>query len=157
MLKKGLYKIETIFEKDGICFFTLAEYKGYLYKQEGASEYDIIPLKNFICVEEREEGGCYRTYLLTRNNRYKIFNTISELCAIRLPTGLCWESFCYKVSDILDNHGIPMAARKLHRLEITNKYEENRKKLLANPELLLEKLKAAAENADNFMWKDWNC
>ena len=51
----------------------------------------------------------------------------------------------------------PMAARKLHRLEITNKYEENRKKLLANPELLLEKLKAAAENADNFMWKDWNC
>ena len=154
MLKKGLYKIETIFEKDGICFFTLAEYKGYLYEQENASKYNIIPLKNFICVEEREKDGCY---LLTKNNIYRIFNTLPELHAIRLPAGFRWESFCYKGRDILDNHGVPMGAINLYRLEIINTDEENRKKLLANPELLLEKLKAAAENADNFMWKDWNC
>lgn len=111
-----------------------------------------ISLDNFRCIEERDEG----TYLLTKKYIYRIRNTITQLQRMKLPEGYIWDCYPYCTQDVLDNHGVPVAMRTFYRLKFKNTPEENRRRMLANPEVLLKKIKDAAEN-DNYMWKDWNC
>lgn len=74
----------------------------------------------------------------------------------------CWEprKDTIKMKDftqnVLDDHGVPVAMKTFYRLELKNTPKENGRRMLANPEVLLKKIKAATEN-DNYMWKDWNC
>lgn len=111
-----------------------------------------ISLDNFRCIEELHEG----TYLLTKKYRYKIQNTITQIQKMKLPEGYIWNCYPYCTQDVSDDHGIPVASIIFCRLELKNTLDENRLRMLANPDVLLKKIKAAAEN-DNYMWKDWNC
>ncbi|WP_304068180.1 hypothetical protein [Megamonas hypermegale] len=121
-----------------------------------------IPLDDFRCIEERDEG----TYLLTKKYIYRIKNTITQLQRMKLPEGYIWDCYPYCTQDVLDDHGVPIAMitfyrlefknTPFYRLEFKNTPKENGRRVLANPEILLKKIKDAAEN-DNYMWKDWNC
>lgn len=111
-----------------------------------------IPLDDFCCIEERDEG----TYLLTKKYIYRIKNTITQLQRMKLPEGYIWDCYPYCTQDVLDDHGVPIAMITFYRLEFKNTPKENGRRMLVNPEILLKKIKDAAEN-DNYMWKDWNC
>ena len=111
-----------------------------------------IPLDDFCCIEERDEG----TYLLTKKYIYRIKNTITQLQRMKLPEGYIWDCYPYCTQDVLDDRGVPIAMITFYRLEFKNTPKENGRRMLANPEILLKKIKDAAEN-DNYMWKDWNC
>lgn len=111
-----------------------------------------IPLDDFRCIEEYDEG----TYLLTKKYIYRIKNTITQIQRMKLPEGYIWNCYPYCTQDVLDDHGVPVAMKTFYRLELKNTPKKNGRRMLANPEALLKKIKAAAEN-DNYMWKDWNC
>ena len=111
-----------------------------------------ISLDNFRRIEESDKG----TYLLTKEYIYKIQNTITQIQRMKLPEGYIWNCYPYCTQDVLDDHGVPVAMKTFYRLELKNTPKENGRRMLANPEVLLKKIKGAAEN-DNYMWKDWNC